>query len=100
MAAAASGHFAKVVLSDLPSVVPLLAANLATNRAALPPITQCAVLPLGLVWDDMPQLRRVAATHGPFDLIVGGDILYREQAPLHLTTLLPHSYDTLISKCN
>jgi hypothetical protein len=37
-----------------------------------------------LAWDDARQLAEVAAEHGPFDLLVGGDLLYRPQvvAPL------------------
>ena len=85
LAAAASGGFAKVLLSDLPSVVPLCADNARANSAA---IGSTEVVPLGLRWEDKAQLRRTIKAHGPFDLIVGGDILYREQVIAPLLTAL------------
>ena len=74
LAAAVSGGFARVVLSDLPTVVPLLERNAAANASAVPAHTALEVLPLA--WEDARMLQRVAA-RGPFELIVGGDLLYR-----------------------
>ncbi|EOD39997.1 hypothetical protein EMIHUDRAFT_108753 [Emiliania huxleyi CCMP1516] len=62
LAAAASGAFARVVLTDLPSVVSLLEANAARNAARLPASVRVSV---------------EAERHGPFRLVVGGDLLYR-----------------------
>lgn len=70
LAAAASGRFERVVLTDLPTVVPLLQRNASANAL------HSAVEVLPLAWDDEQMLRRVAA-RGPFELIVGGDLLYR-----------------------
>lgn len=77
LAAAASGAFSRVLLSDMPSVVPLLSDNLQRNADVLP-LRGAPVRAVALRWDDATQLERVRAM-GPFDLIVGGDILYREQ---------------------
>ena len=79
LAAAARGTFWRVVLTDLPSVVPLLRRNAEANRTP----TSAMVEALPLRWEDGEARRRVAA-RGPFDLIVGGDLLYRPQvvAPL------------------
>lgn len=86
LAAAASGVFERVVLTDLPSVVPLLEANAKANSgvAGYPietgqydvarRITLVECLPLR--WEDESQLAAVAA-RGPYDLIVAGDVLYR-----------------------
>ncbi len=75
LAAAASGRFRRVVLSDLPTVVPLLERNASANAKATNGTT-VDVLPL--TWDDDQMLNR-AASSGPFDVIVGGDLLYRPQ---------------------
>ena len=75
LAAAASGRFRRVVLSDLPTVVPLLERNASANAKATNG-TNVDVLPL--TWDDDQMLDR-AASSGPFDVIVGGDLLYRPQ---------------------
>ena len=77
LAAAASGAFSRVLLSDMPSVVPLLSDNLQRNADVLPR-GGAPVHAVALRWDDAAQLERVRAM-GPFELIVGGDILYREQ---------------------
>ena len=76
LAAAASGGFSRVVLTDLPSVTPLLERNTASNSARMPTAVQIEAVPMR--WDDDDELRRVAEL-GPFDLIVGGDLLYRPQ---------------------
>ena len=83
LAAAASGVFERVVLTDLPSVVPLLEANAAANKDVVVSLdyrtgdsiavdVEC----LPLRWEDESQLAAVAA-RGPYDLIVAGDVLYR-----------------------
>ena len=84
LAAAASGACERVVLTDLPSVVPLLQRNAEHNAAA---VEATDILPLALAWDDTSALRSVAA-HGPFDLILGGDLLYRTQVVEPLLTAL------------
>jgi len=76
IAAAASGSFSRVVLTDLPSVTPLLERNAASNQPNLPSTVQLETVPMR--WDDDGDLRRVASL-GPFHLIVGGDLLYRPQ---------------------
>lgn len=64
LAAAASGGFGRVLLSDLPTVVPLLQRNAAANAAEIPPHATVQVLPL--TWDDPDMLRRAAASvRGP-----------------------------------
>lgn len=87
LAAAVSGGFSTVVLSDLPTVVPLLERNAAANAAAAPG-TRIEVLPLA--WDDADALRRAARDHGPYDLIVGGDLLYRPPVIPPLLNALTH----------
>ena len=118
LSAAASGAFHTVVLTDLPSVVPLLEQNTAGNAATIANVgstwqrdgagesgeVDCEgsssggagsgssggssssprVVSRALAWDDARQLAQVAVEHGPFDFIVGGDLLYRPQvvAPL------------------
>ena len=76
LAAAASGSFSSVVLTDLPSVVPLLERNAAANAAEIGLATSVEALPLS--WDDDGMLQSAAA-RGPFTMIVGGDLLYRPQ---------------------
>lgn len=85
LAAAASGAFARVVLTDLPSVVPLLRENAETNSAALAGVE---VVALALPWDDVAALRECLRRFGPLDLIVGGDLLYRTQVVGPLLTAL------------
>lgn len=85
LAAALSGGFERVVLSDLPSVVPLLERNVARNAHKLPRDTR--VEALGLAWDDEPMLHE-AARRGPYSCIVGGDLLYRPQVVAPLLTAL------------
>ena len=74
LAAAASGAFSHVVLTDLPSVVPFTQRNVDANASATGTTEVSAV---ALRWEESADLRAVAAAHGPFDLIVGGDLLYR-----------------------
>ena len=76
LAAAATGRFARVLLSDLPSVSPLLDANIRQNREML----QGEVCVAPLRWEDAQAVRALKASHAPFDLILGGDLLYRVQA--------------------
>ena len=66
--------FERVVLTDLPSVVPLLEANAAAN--SLSGVLACTVQCLPLRWEDESHLDAVAA-RGPYNLIVAGDVLYR-----------------------
>lgn len=75
LAAAASGGFTHVVLTDLPSVVPLLERNVERNRAAIDDGVSVESMPL--CWDDVAKLQHCACSFGPFDLLVGGDLLYR-----------------------
>ena len=72
LAAAASDVFDHIVLTDLPSVVPLLKANAEANADVAEYPIEC----LPLRWEDESQLAAVAA-RGPYDLIVAGDVLYR-----------------------
>ena len=74
LAVAASCVFERVVLTDLPSVVPLLEANAAAN--SLSGVLACTVQCLPLRWEDESHLDAVAA-RGPYNLIVAGDVLYR-----------------------
>ena len=78
MVAAASGGFPQVVLTDMPSVVPLLERNVERNRSELVHDGRCGLESVSLRWDDAAELRSVAAL-GPYELIVGGDLLYRPQ---------------------
>jgi predicted nicotinamide N-methyase len=78
LAAAACGGFSQVVLTDMPSVVPLLEHNVERNRSALVHDGRCGLETVSLRWDDAAELRSVAAL-GPYELIVGGDLLYRPQ---------------------
>ena len=103
LGAAASGAFETVVLTDLPSVLPLLRQNTECNAAALSSSgshrgsgsnstaaapSACRVVSHALAWDDRAQLDEVLAEHGPFDLIAGGDLLYRPQVVQPLLTAL------------
>ena len=74
LAAAASGAFSHVMLTDLPSVVSFMQRNISANRSVT---GTTEVLAAALRWEESADLRAVAAAHGPFDLIVGGDLLYR-----------------------
>jgi predicted nicotinamide N-methyase len=74
LAAASSGAYSHVVLSDLPSVLPLLEENAQANAKAL---SGTHVVSLALAWDADAALRDAARVHGPFDVITGGDLLYR-----------------------
>ena len=85
LAAAASGAHLRVVLTDLPSVLPLLEQNVAQNRDAL---GETELFVTSLRWDDDRELREAARRFGPFDLIVGGDLLYRPQVVTPLLTAL------------
>ncbi|KAL1518682.1 hypothetical protein AB1Y20_002969 [Prymnesium parvum] len=80
LAAAASGAFGHVVLTDMPSVLPLTRSNVEANAEAVRP---ARVSVAQLRWDSAADLTAGAA-YGPFDLLVGGDLLYRPQvvAPL------------------
>lgn len=75
ISAAASGIFRRVLLTDLPSVTPLLRSNAVRNAAARPAESALSVEPLA--WEDATAISALAAQHGPFDVIVGGDLLYR-----------------------
>ena len=75
LAAAASGAFSHVLLTDLPSVLPLTSSN-ANANSAMTRGTSVVVMPLR--WDSLTDMLAVSA-HGPFDVIVGGDLLYRPQ---------------------
>lgn len=99
LAAAASGAFTTVVLTDLPSVVPLLQQNTALNAAVLgrgdsssssssEGAGGCEVVSRALSWDDERQLAEVLGAHGPFDLITGGDLVFRPQVVAPLLTAL------------
>ena len=59
IAAAASGAFGEVTLTDLPSVVPLLERNIAVNAAALKACS-ATVVARALLWDDISQLRQIS----------------------------------------
>ena len=85
LAAAASGVYDRVVLTDLPSVLPLLEQNAERNRDAFAGTDVSAV---SLRWDDDRELHEVVRRFGPFDLIVGGDLLYRPQVVAPLLTAL------------
>lgn len=74
LAAAASGAYRRVVLTDLLSVVPLLEANAHANSDAL----RADVHVLPLRWGCADDEERVRAL-GPYDVVVGGDLLYRPQ---------------------
>ncbi len=78
LGAAASGGFSHVVMSDLPSVLPLIRRNVETNIGALR--SDVAVEPLR--WHVADDASSLLAAHGPFDVIVGGDVLYRAQVAL------------------
>ena len=75
LAAAASGKFTRVLLTDLPSVTPLLNENLHRNSSA---VKNAEVQVQPLRWNNDSDVRDVLAM-GPFDVILGGDILYRPQ---------------------
>ena len=81
LAAAASGAFSHVVLSDLASVVSLTEQNARRNAVALP--SGCEVRVVSMLWE-REAARSLAQADGPFDVILGGDLLYRPQvvAPL------------------
>ena len=85
IAVAASGHFAETILTDLPSVVPLLERNASGNASFIP--QNARVRALALRWDDRSELGYMAA-QGPFDYIFGGDLLYRPQVVEPLLTAL------------
>jgi len=61
LAAAASGAFARVVLTDLPSVVSLLEANAARNAARLPASVRVSVE--AVRWEDAGATRRLLERH-------------------------------------
>jgi len=76
IAAASSKRFTHVYLSDLASVVPLISENLKRNVGNYAKTTRAETLTLR--WDSSEDL--VDATRkGPFDLIIGSDLLYRLQ---------------------
>jgi hypothetical protein len=58
--------------------VPLLERNVERNRSELVHDGRCGLESVSLRWDDAAELRSVAAL-GPYELIVGGDLLYRPQ---------------------
>lgn len=108
LAAAASGRFGRVLLSDLATLLPLVRENLQHNAAAIPPGIEAEAI--ALQWESQSHLRRVRLK-GPFDVILGGDLLFRppvvtpllgalhELADQHTTVLLAasaqHSPETL-----
>merc|ERR1712046_180997 len=63
-------------MGDLASVVPLIASNLKRNTASPSRGTPVEVLPC--CWDSPDDLRSLASK-GPYELIVGSDLLYRLQ---------------------
>jgi len=75
LAAAASGAFSCVLLTDLPSVLPLTRSNAEANAAVC---GSASVRVMPLRWDSKADVQ-TASAHGPFDLIMGGDLLYRPQ---------------------
>ncbi|KAK4534207.1 hypothetical protein CDCA_CDCA01G0232 [Cyanidium caldarium] len=78
-----------VVATDLEAVVPLLANNLAAASRAARELTgdaahsptcgrEGAVVPLQ--WGCPKDAQRVLAEHGPFDVILGADLVYNSEA--------------------
>jgi len=74
LGAALTAAFTTVVLTDMASVLELTRENVRRNCAVLPDETKVVVE--ALHWDTA-EARRCAVRHGPFDLVVGGDLLYR-----------------------
>ena len=87
----AAGALSSLLLTDMPAVLPLTAANLRANRAALAAAdVRCATAPL--LWSPereavLRQLRSgseqlggsAGQDDGRFDLVIGSDLLYREE---------------------
>ena len=83
LGAMAGGGPARVVLTDIPTLLPLLRRNTEHNRSAL----RCDVRVEPLDWNAPPPAAVLEA--GPFDLVVAAEVLYMAEcaAPL-LQTLL------------
>lgn len=77
LTAAACG--AHAVLTDRPNMVPLLDVNINANGLA------GAAVATPLEWGNAHDIERVIQLHGPFDLLIGSDLLY---APEIFDTLL------------
>lgn len=77
LTAAARG--AQTVLTDRPSMIALLNANIAANSLSR------AATATSLEWGDYSDADRVLREHGPFDLLIGSDLLY---APEVFSSLL------------
>jgi predicted nicotinamide N-methyase len=80
---AAARQGADVVVTDLPEMIPLLSANIGANSLN----ARAQALPLR--WGDAYDLD-AALEHGPFDMVIGSDILY---APERFDELL----DTVVA---
>jgi len=78
LAAAATGRLQRVTLSELPAVVPFMAANAARNLGAT---TQagCEVVCEALVWGGGGEVLGAAAALR-CELVLGGDLMYRDDA--------------------
>lgn len=89
LACAVSGVFERVVLTDMPTVVPLLERNANSHATLTSTRGGGTVKVLPMSWEDDAMLRSAMA-HGPFDLLVGGDVLYRPQVVPPLLYALRH----------
>lgn len=74
IAAAATGNFSYLRMTDLATVVPLVQQNVELNRKSFP--RQVLVEAICLRWDSEVDLQN-ASRKGPFDVILGSDLLYR-----------------------
>ena len=86
LSAAAAGADHVVLTDGVPAALPLLEANVRVNEL-VSSVDVCM-----LRWGDSDDIERVVEAHGPFDLIVGSDLLY---APEQFDDLL----ETLEALC-
>merc|ERR1719247_1623646 len=79
---AAARQGADVVVTDLPEMIPLLSANIRANSLS----ARAQAMPLH--WGDAYDVE-AALEHGPFDMVIGTDILYApERFDLLLDTIV------------
>ncbi len=80
-----------MVATDLPAALTLLAHNASVNATALSGGSSGASSPLvvrALPWGDDAAAAAVMSEHGPFDAVVGADIVYDEALfPILLQTI-------------